>query len=408
MISMAAASSAQYRFFSANQSSKGKEVDIVRGGKGRTSALEASENRDANIYSMSEYIELQEEDFRARKSIVAKASEVLDNPFWMLWGMLVMGITVMSVVIGVRIRQEQMRFDPNLKAVRVLDTDEGPSIGGAFAMFNAKTGDVVTDADLQGKWLYIYFGFTNCPDICPDEMKKMTRVIRHLDKKVGKDYWQPIFVSIDPKRDTAEAITEYLSEFHPRIMGLLGDKQMTEEMARTFRVYYAVPDEPGMSNEDYLIDHSIIMYLMSPEGKFVDYTTKEFTWNEIYTKLLRRMMDYERDKVKKMSEDQAQGISDAEAAIVADVGQRIPEGKESSADAAAREQKRKTKAEETTRPMSYEEAQRHFVNPVNMRVANVASIMDVPTDDDDDDEYSRARAPPKSHQQTPHELKRFR
>ena len=394
----------QRRLFSSNESSKGKEVDVVRGGQGRTSALEAAEDRDANIYSLSEYVELQEDDFRARKTLAKKASEALDNPFWMLWGMLVMGITVMSVVIGVRIRQEQMRFDPNLKAVRVLDNAEGPSIGGSFAMFNAANGEVVTDEDLQGKWLYIYFGFTNCPDICPDEMKKMTRVIRHLDKRVGKDYWQPIFVSIDPKRDTPQVIREYLSEFHPRIMGLVGDKQMTDEMARTFRVYYAIPDEPGMSNEDYLIDHSIIMYLMSPEGKFVDYTTKEFSWNEIYTKLLRRMMDYERDKAKKISEDRAEIMSEKDVSRLADVGQRIKDDK----NAAASEAKRKDVEAAKARPLSEDEAKRQFVNPVNMRVANVASIMDVPSEEDDSSEFAELRAPPQSHQQVPHDMKRFR
>ncbi|EAN80801.1 electon transport protein SCO1/SCO2, putative, partial [Trypanosoma cruzi] len=125
---------------------------------------------------------------------------------------------------------------------------------------------------------------------------------QHLDKKVGRDYWQPLFISLDPRRDTPEKVREYLADFSPRILGLVGTQEEVEAAAREYRVYFAIPDEEGMSEDDYLVDHSIIMYLMDPEGRFCDYTTKEFQWFESYSKLLRRMMDYEREKVRKQRE----------------------------------------------------------------------------------------------------------
>ena len=260
--------------------------------------IAAAEQRGQNIYTLSEYMEMDEKDMRLRKNVMDKASEKLDNPFWLLWGLVIVGAATMAVVFSMRFRQERLRFDPSLQTVKILDNDDGPQIGGPFKLTDVN-GNTVTNEDLKGKWLYIYFGFVNCPDICPDEMRKMSKLTRHLDKRVGKDYWQPLFITVDPRRDTKEKLKEYLRDFNPRILGLTGTFEETDAAARNFRVYYAIPDEPGMTDTDYLIDHSIVMYLMDPNGKFVDYTTKEFSWNESYTKLLRRMMDYEQERAKK-------------------------------------------------------------------------------------------------------------
>ncbi|EPY36116.1 electon transport protein SCO1/SCO2 [Strigomonas culicis] len=244
---------------------------------------------------------------RATRTVGEAISEARDNPMWMLWAVGFLALAVGTVVLSIRIRREQLRFDPRLRAVKSFDSDEGPSIGGPFTLTDVHSGRTVTDKDLLGKWLYIYFGFTNCPDICPEEMAKMSRVIQHLDAKVGRDYWQPIFVSLDPRRDTPAKIREYLRDFSPRIMGLVGTAEQVEEAARQYRVYFAIPDEEAMSADDYLVDHSIIMYLMDPTGKFSDYTTKEFQWFESYSKLLRRMMDYERAQVTAQQERQQRG-----------------------------------------------------------------------------------------------------
>ena len=274
--------------------SGGKDIDIVD--QEKPIHIRVAEQKDSQIYTYNEYVERHEMEERAGRTMSETIDEMRDNPIWMLWALGFLTLGVVTVVVSIRVRREQMRFDPKLRAVKSFDSPEGPSIGGPFNLLDVKTGKRVTDQDLRGKWLYIYFGFTNCPDVCPEEMAKMARVINHLDKKVGKDYWQPIFVSLDPRRDTPAKIREYLSDFSPRIMGLVGTQEEVEEAARQYRVYFAIPDEEAMSEDDYLVDHSIIMYLMDPTGKFCDYTTKEFQWFESYSKLLRRMMDYERNK----------------------------------------------------------------------------------------------------------------
>lgn len=254
----------------------------------------AAEMRESKIYTMQQYMDKMEQDQRATRKILDKLDEVTTDPTWMLWGLLFVAFSVGYVMVCIRIRQEKVRFDPRMRAVKSIDQPGGPSIGGPFTLQDVN-GRTWTEKDFIGKWIYIYFGFSNCPDICPEEMNKMTRMITKLDKKVGKDYWQPIFISIDPSRDTPAVLKEYLSAFHPRILGLTGTTEEVERAAREYRVYFAVPDEHE-GKDDYLIDHSIIMYLMDPTGKFCDYTTKEFSWFESYNKLLRRMVDYEKAK----------------------------------------------------------------------------------------------------------------
>ncbi|KAG5476498.1 hypothetical protein LSCM1_04210 [Leishmania martiniquensis] len=286
--------SGSWRHASNTARSGGKDIDIVD--QEKPTHIRVAEQKDSQIYTYNEYVEKHELEERAGRTMSQAVDEMRDNPVWMLWALGFLSLGVMTVVVSIRIRREQLRFDPKLRAVQSFDSPEGPSIGGPFSLVNVKTGKRVTDGDLKGKWLYIYFGFTNCPDVCPEEMAKMARVIKHLDKKVGRDYWQPIFISLDPKRDTPEKVREYLSDFSPRIMGLVGTQAEVEEAARQYRVYFAIPDAEAMSEDDYLVDHSIIMYLMDPEGRFSDYTTKEFQWFESYSKLLRRMMDYERHR----------------------------------------------------------------------------------------------------------------
>lgn len=276
--------------------SGGKDIDTVD--QEKPVHIRVAEQKDSQIYTYTEYVEKHEMEERAGRTLGEAVSDARDNPVWLLWALLFLSMGVMTVVISIRVRREQMRFDPKLRAVKSFDSPDGPSIGGPFTLTDVRTGKTVTEKNLLGKWLYIYFGFTNCPDVCPEEMAKMSRVIAHLDKKVGRDYWQPIFISLDPKRDTPQVVREYLADFSPRIMGLIGTSEQVEEAARQYRVYFAIPDEEAMSEDDYLVDHSIIMYLMDPNGKFCDYTTKEFQWFESYSKLLRRMMDSAKQQVE--------------------------------------------------------------------------------------------------------------
>ncbi|KAJ8084446.1 Cu-binding protein [Marasmius tenuissimus] len=149
-----------------------------------------------------------------------------------------------------------------------------PNVGGPFALTkctSSKPGpdDVMTEKDLLGKWSLVYFGFTNCPDICPAELDKVTAVLNEL-KKTNPDLpIQPIFVSVDPARDTPAQIHLYLQDFHPDFIGLVGDYQQTKSMCKAYRVYFSTPPDADPKG-DYLVDHSIFVYLMDPQGKFLE------------------------------------------------------------------------------------------------------------------------------------------
>lgn len=138
----------------------------------------------------------------------------------------------------------------------------GASIGGPFTLVD-QNGRTVTEKDFPG-WLLIYFGFTYCPAVCPTELQKMATVM----KKLGPDKAakiRPLFISIDPERDTPEALKGYVAMFDPRLEGLTGTVEQIEAVKREWRVYAAKVQDPGAS--DYTMDHSSFTYLMSPDGR---------------------------------------------------------------------------------------------------------------------------------------------
>ena len=126
-----------------------------------------------------------------------------------------------------------------------------------------------TDKDLLGSFALVYFGFTFCPDICPDELDKITDGLNLADKDSPNVLVQPVFISIDPERDTPEVVGTYLQDFHPRFIGLTGTVEQVKAAARAYRVYY---HKTGDDDEkDYLVDHSIIMYLGDKNGEVVTF-----------------------------------------------------------------------------------------------------------------------------------------
>lgn len=145
-------------------------------------------------------------------------------------------------------------------------------VGGPFVMVNHK-GEAVTEKTYAGKPMLLFFGFTFCPDICPTELQ----VIGQALEIMGPDgsTIQPLFVTVDPERDTPELIASYISNFNPRFVGLTGTPQQVANMADAYRVFYA-KQENSKSPQDYLMDHSSIIYLMGADGQFLkhfSYTT---------------------------------------------------------------------------------------------------------------------------------------
>jgi cytochrome oxidase Cu insertion factor (SCO1/SenC/PrrC family) len=138
-------------------------------------------------------------------------------------------------------------------------------IGGPFALTD-QYGTRRTDTDFRGKLMLVYFGFTYCPDICPTDLMQMALAVDQLGP-VG-EMVQPIFITVDPERDTPEHLKDYLPLFHPRFIGLSGDAAAIKEAARAYRAYYArVP----LDRSDYTVDHSAFIYLMGRDGEYLGF-----------------------------------------------------------------------------------------------------------------------------------------
>lgn len=157
-------------------------------------------------------------------------------------------------------------------------------------------GTPVTDASYRGKFVLLYFGFTFCPDICPNELVKLGKVITTLDKKNLKDL-TPVFISLDPARDTLGQLRNYRQDFHPRIQWLTGTKDQIANVTRAFRVYFSKVDENDDNEEDYLVDHSIVMYLLSPTGDFLEFYTQRATISDIANSIEKYMKE-EKEKTE--------------------------------------------------------------------------------------------------------------
>lgn len=136
------------------------------------------------------------------------------------------------------------------------------AISGHFALA-APDGRKVTDANYRGKWLVVYFGYTSCPDVCPTVILRIGQALDSLGARAERI--QPIFITVDPLRDTPERLAHYMASFNPRVVGLRGDAQETRETARQFHVYYRTRD---FGNGEYSVDHSSFLYVINPEGRF--------------------------------------------------------------------------------------------------------------------------------------------
>lgn len=167
-------------------------------------------------------------------------------------------ILIASVAVVMLIR-------PDVSEHPVQRTSGEALVGGPFELVNG-SGETVTEADFAGQYMLIYFGFTFCPDVCPTELSRISTAMEDLGTEADKV--TPIFITIDPERDTPEAVGAYVDHFHPRMVGLTGTPDQIKQVAGEYRVYYKkVKDES--SSAEYTMDHTSIIYLMGPDGKFL-------------------------------------------------------------------------------------------------------------------------------------------
>lgn len=143
---------------------------------------------------------------------------------------------------------------------------KGAPIGGPFQLTD-HTGTVKSEKDFAGKFMLIYFGYTYCPDVCPTSLTTITDALNSLGSKADKI--SPLFITVDPKRDTIDQLKMYITHFHPRLMGLTGTESQIAKAAKTFRIYFAKQKESAIGANDYLVDHSSITLFMDQQGQYL-------------------------------------------------------------------------------------------------------------------------------------------
>lgn len=138
-------------------------------------------------------------------------------------------------------------------------------IGGPFVLVD-HNGRPRTDEDFRGKLMLVYFGFTYCPDICPTDLQNIGLAVDMLGD--AGERVQPLFITVDPARDTADHLKDYVPMFHPRLIGLTGNAAAIHAAAAAYRVYYA---QVPLKDDDYTVDHSSFIYLMGADGKYLGF-----------------------------------------------------------------------------------------------------------------------------------------
>jgi protein SCO1 len=136
-------------------------------------------------------------------------------------------------------------------------------IGGPFSLSDTE-GKRVADSDFRGKFMLVFFGYTHCPDVCPTELQNMADMLAKLGN--GAKEVAPVFISVDPARDTPEALSAYIRNFSPQIVGLTGSPDEIASVAKAYRVYFKKADGGA---DNYTVDHSVFVYLMDREGKYL-------------------------------------------------------------------------------------------------------------------------------------------
>ena len=160
------------------------------------------------------------------------------------------------------------------------------AIGGPFTLVSTNDGNV-TDQTYRGKWLLIFFGYTFCPDACPTALNNISIALEKLGADAAK--LQPLFVTVDPQRDTREVLAEYLKSFDSRIVGLTGSQDQIDRVVKEYRVYVASQKSETQGDDNYLVSHSAYIYLMDPQGKFVNVIQGSEAGEEIAAWLRKQM-----------------------------------------------------------------------------------------------------------------------
>ena len=202
----------------------------------------------------------------------------------------IFSVIALCIGMGAGWLQVQMQSARTItKDARITNSPiAGLNIGGPFSLTD-HTGAEVTEKTYDGQYKLIYFGFTYCPAICPTELQKVSRIMNGLEKNHAETAKtiQPLFISVDPERDTVNVMREYVRLFHPRLVGLTGTVPQVEFVKKGYRVFAAkVEDE---TQNDYTVDHSSFIYLMGPDNTLLGMYRTADSADKIYQDILKQL-----------------------------------------------------------------------------------------------------------------------
>lgn len=179
--------------------------------------------------------------------------------FFILVGVLLM---VLVTVAGYALKPGAERGMSAMAPSAGASTAGLEGLGGSWSLTD-HNGKGVTDRDYAGKFRLMFFGFTYCPDVCPTELKRLTLVLEALGDEAARI--APLFVTIDPERDSPQVLKDYLGRFDERFIGLTGSVKQIEHMEDIYKVYAAKAQDPA--HTEYMMNHSALVYLIGPDGK---------------------------------------------------------------------------------------------------------------------------------------------
>lgn len=180
-------------------------------------------------------------------------------------------LLIIGLLLGAGIGALQIKNDVKRENTSYQDPEmAGVKIGGSFELID-HTGQTVTDKSWPGQYLLLFFGFTHCPDICPLNLSIMDDALESLPAETVAKI-QPLMITIDSDRDTPEEMADYMSLFHPKMVGLTGTQKQISVATKAYRVYEqkVLFDAAGKNPDDYTMNHSSFTYLMSPDGELLD------------------------------------------------------------------------------------------------------------------------------------------
>jgi len=165
------------------------------------------------------------------------------------------------------------------RSPRLVSSTGKAQIGGAFTL-TSSDNKTVTDADFRGKYMLVFFGFTHCPDQCPVSLKTMTDALNLMGKKA--DAIVPIFITVDPERDTPQRLAEYAQSFHPKLVSLTGSMEAIRQATDAYKAVYSRAEKKAEQAPDaYNMNHSSIIYFMDKQGEYITHFRYDITPEEL-------------------------------------------------------------------------------------------------------------------------------